>query len=115
MADLPIVCELRPEELRGRVPVLRELLARAATREAVGGATGGTPAGAAAPAGEGYRYRFEPAPGLLAELAEAIEVERGCCRFLRFALTVEPGGGPFGLEVTGPAGTRGFLDQMLAG
>jgi hypothetical protein len=110
VTDLPIVCELRPEELSGRVPVLRGLLARAEAREAVDGTARG-----AAPAAEGYRYRYGPAPGLLAELAGAIEVERGCCRFLRFALTVEPGGGPFLLEVTGPAGTRGFLDQMLAG
>jgi hypothetical protein len=43
-----------------------------------------------------------------------IDAERRCCRFLRFVVTVEPGDDSICLEVTGPAGTREFLDGLLA-
>jgi hypothetical protein len=36
-----------------------------------------------------------------------------CCRFLRFTLTVEPDRGPIALELTGPRGTREFLESLL--
>ena len=39
-------------------------------------------------------------------VASVIEAERGCCRFLRFRLTIEPHGGPLWMEVTGSEGTR---------
>ncbi len=45
----------------------------------------------------------------MALLGEFIQLERQCCPFLRFQLTVEPGGGPIWLELTGPPGTREFL------
>ena len=32
---------------------------------------------------------------------------------LRFQITVEPDGGPIWLELTGPSGTREFLDALL--
>ena len=35
-------------------------------------------------------------------------------RFLRFALTIEPGDGPVTLAVTGPEGTPEFLEALLA-
>jgi hypothetical protein len=51
----------------------------------------------------------------LALLEEFIQLESECCRFLRFQLTVEPGGGPVWLELIGPPGTREFLAQEIAG
>ena len=42
-----------------------------------------------------------------------LEDERACCRFLRFTLIVEPDGGPLSLTLTGPPGTRDFLDALL--
>jgi hypothetical protein len=42
-----------------------------------------------------------------------VDIERQCCRFLRFQLTIEPGADSIVLEVTGPEGTREFLDGML--
>jgi hypothetical protein len=39
--------------------------------------------------------------------------ERQCCRFLRFAVTVEPDHGPITVYLTGPAGTREFLAAMF--
>ena len=44
-----------------------------------------------------------------------VDLERRCCAFLRFELTVEPGGGPVWLELTGPPGTREFLQAELDG
>lgn len=101
MTDLPIVCELDPEDLAARRDSwLAALLAGADERQELA---------------EGFRWRFAPSSGRLAELARMIDAERSCCRFLRFALTVEPAGGPFWLEVTGPEGTRSFLAELMAG
>jgi hypothetical protein len=58
---------------------------------------------------DGVALRFAAEPERLATLAAFIELERQCCAFLRFRLTVEPGGGPVRLELTGPPGTRDFL------
>jgi len=63
--------------------------------------------------GEGYAFRFTLSGAQLAALAELIELERQCCPFLHFRLTVEPAGGPVWLTLTGPAGTREFLRHEL--
>jgi hypothetical protein len=52
-------------------------------------------------------------PESLAIVATFIDLERRCCAFLRFRLTVEPGGGPIWLELTGPPGTRELLAAEL--
>lgn len=62
----------------------------------------------------GFAYRFEADAQALRELIEMIDLERQCCRFLRFLLQVEPSDGPVWLELTGPAGTRHFLPDLLA-
>jgi len=99
MSDLPIVCTLGPDALKARK---QGLLARVAaisidTRKI----------------GTGHRFEFASAPETLSLIADMIEAERHCCRFLRFALTVEPNGGPISLEVTGPPGTEAFLSALL--
>ena len=95
--DLPVACTLGPDALQARrEQLLPGLIARAVERIEVP---------------EGLRLRFNDADTLGA-IAHVIEVERRCCRFLRFALTAEPGDGPIWVEVTGPAGTRAFLDAL---
>jgi hypothetical protein len=42
-----------------------------------------------------------------------IDAERQCCTFRRFDLSVPPGGGHMSLKVTGPSGTREFLDALF--
>jgi hypothetical protein len=49
---------------------------------------------------------------VLTAIAETINAERQCCRFLRFVVTVESGGGPLWLEITGPHGTPAFLESL---
>jgi hypothetical protein len=63
--------------------------------------------------GSGMKATFEARPGIIAELAQLIEIERECCRFLRFRLTIEEGGGPIRLDVSGPPGTDTFLREVL--
>ena len=62
---------------------------------------------------DGVALRFAPAADRLAALAAFVDLERRCCAFLRFRLTVEPGEGPIWLELTGPPGTRDFLAAEL--
>ena len=60
---------------------------------------------------DGYAYRFDA--GAFEELARWMALERRCCPFLRFALEVAPDDGPVALRLTGPPGTRAFLDAEL--
>jgi hypothetical protein len=46
------------------------------------------------------RLRFASSPGLLAELAGIIDLERTCCSFLRFQVIAESGTEPVVFEVT---------------
>jgi hypothetical protein len=62
---------------------------------------------------EGCRLRFAATDDVLVTIAQTIDAERQCCRFLRFRLTVEPDGGPISLELTGPQGTREFVSPLL--
>jgi hypothetical protein len=99
--DLPIICTLTPDDLRQRqADLLPGLIARA--EECVEVA-------------DGYRLRFPPTADVLQTIVGVIDTERTCCQFLKFQLTVEPGLGPVWLEVTGPPGTSGFLQALVAG
>ena len=59
--------------------------------------------------------RFPAEAETLSLLATFVDLERRCCAFLRFELTVEPDGGPVWLELTGPPGAREFLQAELDG
>jgi|SRR5215510_16042528 hypothetical protein len=99
MSTLPIVCELSAAEITARrATLLPGLLVRAAERITLE---------------HGFRWRFDAASDVLTAIAETINAERQCCRFLRFVVTVEPGGGPLWLEITGPHGTPAFLESLL--
>ena len=99
MTNLPIACTLGPAALKARrEDLLGGLVRRAAERLDVP---------------DGYRVRFDPSEHIVSAIAKVIEVERQCCRFLSFELTIEPDDGPIWLELTGPAGTREFLAGML--
>lgn len=99
MTNLPIACTLGPAALKARrEDLLGGLVRRAVERLDVP---------------NGYRVRFDPSEDIVSTIAKVIEVERQCCRFLTFELTIEPDDGPIWLEFTGPAGTREFLAGML--
>jgi hypothetical protein len=99
MADLPIMCTLTPVALKARREgLLSNSLKRAQSHEELT---------------HGHRLEFTPADDMLAVIAQTIEAERKCCRFLRFSITVEPDGGPISLELTGPPGTREFVSALF--
>jgi len=51
--------------------------------------------------------------GNLDLLFKTVAAERRCCEFLRFQITVEPGGGAVTLDLTGPPGTREFVAALF--
>lgn len=58
---------------------------------------------------DGIDVRFPGEADCLREIADLMSIERSCCSFLRFELTVEAGEGPIHLAITGPEGTRQLL------
>jgi hypothetical protein len=101
MPDLPIACTLDPTELTWRRDTLLPgVIARADSSE---------------PLPNGARWRFRPLSKLLVAHATMIDAERRCCPFLRFHIVAEADNGPVWLEVTGPVGTREFLERLPRG
>jgi hypothetical protein len=95
----PIVCELTPETVRSRrARLLPGLAARAESREE-------TP--------DGYRLVFHPSSETLRAIAETVDAERQCCRWLRFDIAVSPAEGSMTLTLTGPPGAREFLSALF--
>ena len=95
MSDLPIACSLTSVELQERRSAVLQKVRRAVleVRELE----------------DGYAYSFPSEGDWLRELAGLIDLERQCCLFLQFRLTVEANAGPIWLEMTGPEGTKEFL------
>ena len=62
---------------------------------------------------EGYAYRLPAEETWITELAQLITLERQCCPFMTFNLRLEPGNGPIWLELTGPDGTKVFLNDLI--
>jgi hypothetical protein len=60
---------------------------------------------------DGYSYRFDPSAFEL--IASFVKNERKCCPFLNFSIEVRALGAPVWLRITGPDGTREFLDSEL--
>lgn len=99
MKPMPMACSLDGAALaRRQTELASSLLADAVRTEALS---------------DGYRWQFRSSDGLLGRLAAVIDAERQCCRFLRFALNAEPDLGVVTLEVTGPTGSREFLESWL--
>jgi hypothetical protein len=98
--SLPIACSLTNSELQERRrDVLRKV--RSAVTEL-------------RELEDGYAYCFPSDEKWLTELTTLVNLERQCCPFLRFRLTVESGNGPIWLEMTGPEGTKDFLATTFA-
>ena len=99
MTDLPIACSLSAPEFRLR----RDGLLAGLRRDCLDQRS----------IANGLAMRFAPTPGQLTRLAEVMELERQCCRFLEMRLTITPGEGPIWLELSGPPGTPEFLATEL--
>jgi hypothetical protein len=62
----------------------------------------------------GYAYELPSDETWIAEVTQLITLERQCCPFMTFNLRLEPGNGPMWLELTGPDGTKAFLNNLLS-
>ena len=62
----------------------------------------------------GFIYKFPLKPAMLQDLAEIIDLERQCCPFLNFKLTVESGTDFVTLELTGAEGTKESIKALFA-
>ena len=93
--SLPIACSLTDSELqerrRGVLEKVRSAVVEVRELE------------------DGYTYSFPSGGERLSELAQLVDLERQCCPFIRFCVTVESDNGPIWLEMTGPEGTKEFL------
>src|SRR5687767_8576832 len=59
---------------------------------------------------DGYEFRFEPEE--FERVARFVANERRCCPFLDFTISLVSGGALW-LRLTGPAGSRAFIDAEL--
>jgi hypothetical protein len=99
MTDLPVACTLlEAERQQRRNQLLERVSARVQETRSLD---------------HGYALRFSAEEADVAELMQLIQLERHCCAFLMFRLTIEPGRGPVWLELTGPPGTKAFLESAL--
>lgn len=62
---------------------------------------------------DGYSYSLPADDERLLELAHLVNLERRCCPFLSFKIAVEPSGAPVVLEISGPSGTKEFLEATF--
>ncbi len=99
VSDLPVACSLTEPELQER---------RSAVLQKVGRAVLET-----VEVENGYAYRFPSDDEWLGELINLVRLERRCCPFLAFKISVEAGGGAVWLELTGPSDTKEFLSSLL--
>jgi|SRR5215471_10226806 len=94
--ELPIACHLADEELRTReATLLQQFKSAVRSREELA---------------DGYSFELLNDRKSLSLAAEVIAAERECCPFLKFHLTTEPNLGPLRLLITGPPGTKDFLN-----
>ena len=63
---------------------------------------------------DGYAFRVSSESASIVKLAEWVSLERLCCAFFKFALEVEPGGGPVWLSLTGGPGVKEFLRSEIS-
>jgi hypothetical protein len=99
MSSLPIACTLSESELRERkATTLQDLFERVVQTR---------------PLEAGYAFRFDASDDTLVRIMTVIQRERRCCRFMQFDRKVMPDGGPFWLTITGPDGTKAFLETLF--
>jgi hypothetical protein len=99
MDEIPIACTLPEAELRERErTVLAALGAQVRKVEA---------------RPDGYALELAATDEAVAAATTFIQLERRCCQFLRFELTIDAATGPVRLTLTGPQGARDFLATWL--
>ena len=62
----------------------------------------------------GFAFQFSPSDEVIEMLSTLIRLERSCCAFLNFQLEVPAENGPIWLRLTGPDGSKSFLQGIFA-
>ena len=62
---------------------------------------------------DGYAFRHSPDRDVLLAVAEFVANERLCCPFFEFGITVERGGGPVWLRLTGEGEAKAVLEAEM--
>jgi hypothetical protein len=97
--NLPIACDLTLPEFAARAESLRnDLFTGALEHIEIEG---------------GYAFRFPGDTEWKDRIDAFVASERECCRFFRFDIRYEPDLGPIWLTLTGPTGTREFIEQAF--
>ena len=98
MSDVAPTCQLRDSEFRARreglLAVVRDMVVTATWQR------------------DGLSLEFPPSAGALEPLLELVAAERTCCPFLQFELATGPADTPTRLTITGPPGSRAFLETL---
>ena len=98
--SIPVACSLSGPELRERqrtvIAELRGHVRQVTEHE------------------DGYALDLSPSDEAIAAATAFIRLERRCCPFLRFTLTIEPGDAHVVLTLTGGPGVRDFLSPWRA-
>lgn len=97
--ERPIACTLTEAEMRERRRTILDAF-RGATLDVT-------------PLPLGYAYRFEPTSEVLARLVHLVDLERQCCPFLSFRITIEAGNQPISLEITGPPEAKPIIADFF--
>ena len=94
-SEIPIACSLTDAEFRRRRnEVLPQVMKKALEQIELE---------------NGFAYRFASGDEILRAIAEMINLERKCCEFLRFQITVETDCKDIRLEITGADGAKEFI------
>lgn len=99
ITDMPATCRLLPSELHKREATLLADLRKQIVK--------------AHPLPDGYALFLTMNDAMIRLAADVITVERQCCPFLQFRLTVAQESRALLLELRGPAGSRELLAQVL--
>jgi hypothetical protein len=98
---LPVICQLPDADRRVReATLLAQLRSGVVSTEELE---------------NGYSLRLPGEKNWLALVADLMIAERECCPFLTFHLTAEPQQGALTLRITGPEGTKQFLQSTFLG
>lgn len=99
--NIPIVCTLNDEAFRQREQTVLAKI-KASVIEAT-------------ELSDGYTFRFASDDDSFAMLSEFMVLERRCCPFLDFKMTVPRGEGDILLELSGADGTKEFIEKNFIG
>jgi hypothetical protein len=61
----------------------------------------------------GFAYQFDGSDAMMDEIISFVKVERTCCDFFDFNLSIRGDGSEARLEITGPEGTKDFIQTEL--